>query len=82
MTKLAVAIGLIGSLAFSATAPSFAGSLINAHKRQPPIAAQARHRGAASAYGSARSADLCRQTGPITLPATNPICNEIGPWGR
>jgi hypothetical protein len=78
LTKLAVAIGLIGSLTFSATAPSFARSLINAYQRQPPAAALARHQGAANAYGSATPTDLCRQTGPITLPATNPVCNERG----
>ena len=77
MTKLAVAIGLIGSLAFGAPAPSFARS-IDAHKHQAPTAAQVRHQGAANTYGSATPTDLCRQTGPITLPATNPICNERG----
>jgi hypothetical protein len=78
MTTLAIAIGLIGSLAFSATAPSFARPLITAHQRQPPTAAQVRHQGAANAYGSATPTDPCRQSGPITLPATNPVCNERG----
>jgi hypothetical protein len=78
MTTLAIAVGLIGSLAFSATAPSFARPLIKAHQHQSPTAAQARHKAAVNGYGSATPTDPCRQAGPITLPATNPVCNERG----
>jgi len=38
------------------------------------LAASKRHDATANAYGRSID-DLCRQTGPITLPATHPICN-------
>ena len=81
MTNLAVAIGLAGGLTLSAATPSFARSPIAVHAPRHGAtiaAARQRHQSAASAYGSAPSTDLCRQTGPITLPATNPICNRQG----
>ena len=38
------------------------------------LAASKRHDATANAYGRSID-DLCRQTGPITLPETHPICN-------
>jgi hypothetical protein len=81
LMNLAVAMSLAGSLAVSAASPSFARSPIAVHKHHQSAAAIQRHQSASSAYGSAPPTDLCRQTGPITMPATNPICNRRG-WFR
>jgi hypothetical protein len=85
MLHLAVAIGLAGGLTLSAAIPSFARAPIAPHKHHHGVASAAAHQrrrshqSAASAYGSVPPpADLCRQTGPITMPATNPICNRQG----
>jgi hypothetical protein len=42
------------------------------------VAAQKRHQGAAGAYGAAPPTALCWQPGPVTLAATNPVCNRHG----
>jgi hypothetical protein len=76
-----VAIGLAGGLTLTAAAPSLARAPVPVHKHHQSAArtaAKERHRSAISAYGSVAPADLCRQTGPITMPATNPICNRQG----
>jgi hypothetical protein len=81
MMNLAVAIGLAGGLTLTAAAPSFARTPVPVHKHHQSAARAApkeRHRSPRSAYGSVPPADFCRQTGPITMPATNPICNRQG----
>jgi hypothetical protein len=81
MLNLAVAIGLAGGLTLTVATPSFARAPVPVHKRHQSVAsaaAQQRRQSARSAYGSVPPADLCRQTGPITMPATNPICNRQG----
>ena len=66
MLNLAVAIGLAGGLTLTVVTPSFARAPVPVHKRHQSVAS------------SVPPADLCRQTGPITMPATNPICNRQG----
>jgi hypothetical protein len=84
MLNLALAIGLAGGLTLTVATPSFARAPVPVHKRHQSVASAAAqqrrqsHESAGSAYGSVPPADLCRQTGPITMPATNPICNRQG----
>ena len=79
-----VAIGLAGGLTLTAATPSLARAPVPVHKHHqsgPSAVAQQRgqsHPSARSAYGRVPPGDLCRQTGPITMPATNPICNRQG----
>jgi hypothetical protein len=37
-----------------------------------------RRQAARQAHGSAPPTDICRQTGTVTMPATNPDCNRQG----
>jgi hypothetical protein len=79
--NVALAIGLAGGLTLTAATPSLARAPIAVHSHHKSTAravATERHQRAGRAYGSAPPADLCRQTGPTTMPATNPVCNRQG----
>ena len=75
-TSMALAILIALSSGALAAQKHHPGTATAQNRHSGAAAAYNYRPGAANAYSRSRSIDdLCRQTGPITLPATNPICN-------
>ena len=77
-TKSAIALSILIALSSGALAGhKHHYDAANAYGRMSGApAGHKHHSGATNAYGRSPSIDdLCRQTGPITLPAIKPICN-------
>jgi hypothetical protein len=81
--KLSITLGVLGAMIATTTTASVARShhvraLPHYYGQQHHYSQQHRYDNARGAYGSSTLTDPCRQTGPITLPATDPVCNRKG----
>ena len=77
-TKTSIALAIL--IALSSGAPAAQKrhpGAVSAYARSPSIDERySRSPSIEGRYSRSRSIDdLCRQSGPITMPATNPICN-------
>src|SRR5262245_8740767 len=80
LTKISMTLAVMIAVASAAVAAEKRHPIHPSHRGAISDMAAA-HQGshpAARAYGSAPPADACRQTGPITMPATDPACNRRG----
>ena len=78
LTKTSIALAILIALSSGALAAQKRHhGAASAYARSPSIDERYSHSPSIETrYNRWRSIDdLCRQTGPITMPATNPICN-------